>query len=371
MTARWAAILDGAEAATAQAVIAEIADAARHSEIGDPALASGTSSEALLFAYLHRASGRERDRERAEHALQRAFEATANRPLPAALHTGFVGVAWTAEHMRVLGCIDDEDVNADVDAALLAHVEQLTTRDHWDLRSGLIGIGAYCRERTTLVARACLDAVVERLLVRRRGAAWLLGPELLPDHLRERHPRGAFSLGMAHGTASVVAFLSRVGAGADVRDDAIAWVLAQQLADRTYPAMVSVDGRPGSPAPFCWCNGEPGLAAGLGMASEHPRVLQLALDAAARVPDHADVPDASVCCGAGGCALAFARLWQHTGRSEFHAAARAWFARTLALARRRGPYRSGILRGHPGIALALLAAITEVEPTWDRVLLLS
>ena len=33
--------------------------------------------------------------------------------------------------------------------------------------------------------------------------------------------------------------------------------------------------------------------------------------------------------------------------------------------------RAGLLDGAPGVAMALLAAATETEPTWDRLFLLS
>jgi hypothetical protein len=36
-----------------------------------------------------------------------------------------------------------------------------------------------------------------------------------------------------------------------------------------------------------------------------------------------------------------------------------------------GPYEAGLLTGTAGIALALLAATTAVEPAWDRMLLVA
>ena len=97
-----------------------------------------------------------------------------------------------------------------------------------------------------------------------------------------------------------------------------------------------------------------------------------------------------MCHGAAGLAHVFNRLFQATGDESFLMAARYWFERTLEL-RRPGEgiagfsaYRPpndgqeeywddqvGILEGAAGIALALLAATTEIEPEWDRMLLLS
>ncbi len=93
---------------------------------------------------------------------------------------------------------------------------------------------------------------------------------------------------------------------------------------------------------------------------------------------------AFLCHGTVGLAHIFNRLFQATGQSFFHDAAVAYYRRTLELldapgamegALRPGPNQiidgPGLLRGGAGIGLALLAAITPVEPAWDRALLLS
>jgi hypothetical protein len=77
-------------------------------------------------------------------------------------------------------------------------------------------------------------------------------------------------------------------------------------------------------------------------------------------------------------------MFQASGRSWLKHAARRWFERVLEM---RHPERGiagiatfqldrwsnelGILEGAAGIALALLAAVTPIEPRWDRMLLIS
>ena len=113
--------------------------------------------------------------------------------------------------------------------------------------------------------------------------------------------------------------------------------------------------------------------------------------AAARPAEQSDVVDGGLCYGAAGVGHLFNRLFQATGERRFSAAARFWFERTLAMrhpnkgiagfvAYQPRPNRPneprwiaapGILQGAAGIALALLAATTPLEPEWDRMLLLS
>jgi hypothetical protein len=102
-----------------------------------------------------------------------------------------------------------------------------------------------------------------------------------------------------------------------------------------------------------------------------------------------DVIDASLCHGAAGLAHLFNRIHHSTGDVACADAARRWFARALDMrspgeglagyryrARPRDPDSEvrddpGLVTGVAGIGLALLGAITTVEPAWDRMLLAS
>jgi hypothetical protein len=102
------------------------------------------------------------------------------------------------------------------------------------------------------------------------------------------------------------------------------------------------------------------------------------------------VVDAGLCHGAAGLAHIYNRAWQATGDGFFAEAARAWLGRALAMRQEiegapHGftaflPGRDGklawmpdaaLLTGAGGVALALMAAATAVEPCWDRILLVS
>jgi hypothetical protein len=109
--------------------------------------------------------------------------------------------------------------------------------------------------------------------------------------------------------------------------------------------------------------------------------------AAAAQRDNTGVRDAGLCHGAAGLGHLFNRLFHAVGDACFFEAARFWFQNCLEMRRpRRGVagfsrhWQSqdgadcwlkdpGLLSGAAGIGLALLAAITDVEPKWDRILL--
>jgi hypothetical protein len=126
-------------------------------------------------------------------------------------------------------------------------------------------------------------------------------------------------------------------------------------------------------------------ARGAGEPAWETAARRIALAAAAR--PNPRVADAGLCHGAAGIGHVFNRLYQATGDMEMGKAAHAWFDDALA---RREPGTGiagfsmafgkdgservdepGFLLGATGIGLALLGAVSEVEPAWDRVLLTS
>lgn len=109
------------------------------------------------------------------------------------------------------------------------------------------------------------------------------------------------------------------------------------------------------------------------------RVLaQLAHDAPApRWEPTPDVGGTDLASGSAGLAHLLNRFYQATREVSLRDAALGWYERTLAAYRAhgvaafRGPAiaEHGLLDGSIGVGLALLAAISPVEPRWDRLVL--
>jgi lantibiotic modifying enzyme len=426
-TRAWRPILTGADGSQALEVVRDIA---RHlatlyaeRDAGDrtnpPAggwdvdysLADGRAGAALFHAYLGEALDDDGARETAVRLLEAALDAAFDRPRSASLYQGFTGVAWALAHLtgRLIDA-GEEDPNEAVDQAL---IELLSTRPwpaEYDLIAGLVGIGVYAVERLPrLSARACLEAVVDRLAElaegRDEGVTWWTAPARLPEWQRARNPRGYCNLGVAHGVPGVIGLLGKACAAkvaeATARPllaGAVAWLLAQRLppgVGACFPAVVASD-ETARPARSAWCYGDPGVAATLllaarsvGEPSWEAEAIAIARGAAARPAEESGVVDAGLCHGAAGLAQLFSRLYEGTEEQAFEAAARRWLGRALAYRRprtgaagfvaarpdtegeTRGQIDSGLLEGAAGIGLALLAAATPVSPEWDRMLLLS
>ena len=371
-------------------------------------LAGGTAGLAVLFAYLGEA-GVDRDGfEKASELLDESADTVASVVMDSSFYGGFSGIAWAVSH--VTNPADDEDdPAADVDAEVLSLLDGPPWIGDYDLVSGLVGLGVYALERLPRPASAqALHRIVDRLGATAErgdgGVTWRTSPDVMTAQLRQECPDGHHNLGLAHGLPGVVALLGQIAAAGvspekarALLDGAVAWLLRQKRPGEgsTFPHWVVPGVEPGD-CRSAWCYGDPGVAASLLLAARsvgepewEREALEIGLRAARRPVEAAGVLDAGLCHGAAGLGHVFNRMWQITGDEELRRAAAFWLERALAmrepgtgLAGFRSAWREddgtlrqvqdpGLLSGVAGIALALLAAATPIEPEWDRLLLLS
>jgi hypothetical protein len=223
---------------------------------------------------------------------------------------------------------------------------------------------------------------------------------------------------MAHGIPGVIALLGEALAPdiADIADiararvrplltEAVRWLLKHrqpESAGAAFPSWLPT-GRiePPGPSRLAWCYGDLGVAVALlgaarraGEPAWEAAALDIARRAAQRPRERSGIVDAGLCHGAAGLGHLFNRLWQATGEPLFADSARSWLRHTLSL-RKDGQGLAGylsynpspdwlstgdwslgwspdasFLTGVPGIALALLGAVSPIAPDWDRLLLI-
>lgn len=413
---RWRPLLDGDLAARAWEEVNAVSQALEAWSSGDPreqhpdgwldrvvSLGGGTAGQALFYGYLFRAAGAERHAGRARQRLNQAAEALAMAPTHPALYSGFTGVAWAAEHLgRLLdgedeqeaSGVEDEDMGEEVDQALLTALDRFSWAGDYDLMSGLVGFGVYALERFPRPAAVrCLEAIVDRLdeSAERsgQGVTWFRPPEVLPSAGRDRTPYGYYDLGVAHGVPGIIALLAdtcRLGIRQDrarpLLDGAVRWLALQPLAGQKgacYPSRVG-SGIESKPSRLAWCYGDPGVAATLlyaaravGRKEWEDMALAIAAHAASAAPEDAGVQGMGLCHGALGLAHLYNRIYQAGGGELFADAARLWYRLGLEMHKPESGLEAdaGFLTGAAGIGLALLAAVTSVEPEWDRLLLVA
>jgi lantibiotic modifying enzyme len=413
----WRPILSGTTAEQALQAVDAIAEAIT-SAISlpgerDPSLGKGQAGLALLYTWLARTRRMPHADVLAWQCLDEAIEAMSTQAMNASLYGGFTGIAWATDLVDGLLDPDVEDRNEAIDDALL---RLLSRGDHsqapYDLVVGVTGLGVYALQRYPRpVAVECLRRVVELLRESAQhdehGLYWWTPPAELHEEWRKDYPSGRADLGVAHGLAGAIALLGCIcGAGIEqattrpLLEGAIEWLLAHSVpteADLTFPLWVAPGFEP-YPARCAWCYGDPGIATalltaarGVGDAGWAQTAVALACRAAERPVSETGVVNACFCHGAAGLAHLYNRMYQATGQRKLGRAAVYWLERTLDFYHRArvngGSWVQGswdpaqkerwtwtgidLVEGAAGVALVLLAAATSVEPTWDRMFLVS
>lgn len=406
----WQAITDPETASRCWSAIDEIERGLVEHPERSPLLAGGKAGLAVFFAYLDAARKDSGADDRALDALGQSIDGLSEGQLLPSLYSGFCGVGWAVEHLTREFFESDEDLCGALDEALDELLSNPDESLQYELIMGLAGYGTYLLERlpnpaaVRLLGRV-LDLLEQSAEESESGTTWHTRPEWLPPWQREQMPEGCHNLGVAHGIPGVIGFLAaaqREGFG-DPRvprlaEGAVRWLLAHKLPagmGSVFPAMIAPGSGP-EPSRVAWCYGDLGIAVVLlsaarsfGRQDWEEEALALARLAARRSQHPHESVDSSLCHGTAGNGHFFNRLYQATGDPELKEAALGWYRRALDL-RRPGEGvagfltlvgtqpgsnvlagQAGVLTGAAGVGLALLAAVSDVEPAWDRMMLAS
>jgi len=387
----------------------------------DPShVAQGDAGLALVCAHLDRCSVSAGWDGIAHDLLVAAAAAAERRPLRPGLFSGLSGLGFVALQLARDGARYARLADA-IDAALIPQASALAEsvrRDdrglafgRFDAISGLAGIGAYLlarRERPPVTAalERVLAALVALVVDGDRAAPrWRTPAELIGDEgVAARYPHGVLNCGLAHGIPGPLAVMAlalsdgvEVPGLRDATAAAAAWLTAHRSDDKwgpNWPSMVALLERsswPGESGRAAWCYGSPGVARALwlaGTALGDEAVARLAVEAMQAVhrrPVSVRQIDAPTFChGIAGLLQITLRFAADTGLPAFAQAAEELTDqimeqyepasvlgfRNLEPGGNRVDHL-GLLDGAPGVALVLLAAATDVEPSWDRLFLLA
>jgi len=389
-------------------------------------LAQGDAGIALTCAYLDACFPNE-GWDRVGHSyLSVAVEGAERLPhLSAGMFGGLAGLAFAGwslsreatRYGRLLTTLDNTLLpQAIAQADNLAR--QTTTGisfGEFDVISGVAGTGAYLlRRRERPGAVASVETALHSLIALASDTGgrprWWTPAHLLGDEeMAARHPHGNLNCGLAHGIPGPLAFMAlALSCGIAVSglegavDRVAAWLIERRAddawgADWPFAVPLMPNGAPDlagaarQPSRAAWCYGAPGVARALwlaGVARDRPEWRDLAIaamEAVYRRPiaaRHIDSP--TFCHGVAGLLQVTSRFANDTRLPVFAEAAanltewllNAYEPDSLLGYRNWEPGgtrvdHAGLLDGAPGVLLALLAAATDVKPSWDRAFLLA
>jgi hypothetical protein len=383
----------------------------------DQAVAAGYAGTALLFAAVdicRPAQGWDRAGHR--HLAVACDAAMAAPSLDSSLFGGLAGVGYAAVHLAA-GRERYTRLLTSLDGVLLPSVRRAAARldalegcrvGAFDLISGLTGVGVYLLARqgdpdADATLRLVLGALTRLLSNEDEPQRWHTPANLVAGPMGEAYPSGNHNCGIAHGLpgplGSAVNRRQRgvESTGSTAIDTAARWLVEHRLelpSGPDWPNAVGLSGRTARPR-----NERPGRAAGATARQSRPgavagrpswptaiprsavRAMRAAL---ARPPDRRALTSPTFCHGLAGLVQIASRFARDTRSPELAARVDglvaellgAYEPETLLGFRNVEPGgvrvdQPGLLDGAPGIALTLLTADANGEPTWDRLFLLS
>jgi hypothetical protein len=384
-------------------------------------IAQGDAGLAVLCAYLDACLPGEGWDEAGHGFLTAAVRGAERRSrLPPGLFGGLSGLAFAADLLSREGS-RYQRLLATLDKALALEASAIGTSlrldrepgrvGDFDVISGASGVGAYLLQRDAYgVLPDVLSGLVSLAEPQDGPPRWMTPPQLLDDASTVRlYPWGNLNCGLAHGIPGPLALLGlALRHGVEVAGQAEAvrrladWLVAHRTDDQwgvNWPTAVPLP-PPGAPDPdpaglvpsrSAWCYGSPGIARALWLAGEaldDAGLRQLAVEAMQAVlrrpVRERQIESPTFCHGVAGLLQILLRFAHDTGSATFADAVAELVDQLLAAYEpdrllgyaslepgTNSVDRPGLLDGAPGVAMTLLAAATDVEPSWDRLFLLS
>lgn len=311
---------------------------------------------------------------------------------------GLAGICWAFDHLVASDVID-----SNVDAVLNDSYNFIKDESYSSLRSGnydylLGGAGAllfFLERNDRVFLNQCIDILEEISICKDNCFAWKQSPVIS----LESPPEFAINTGLAHGIPSIMALLSIVYVNNKdnvkilrLIEGTMNWLIDYKLDiinDKPFPSFFNsvVESNRMS-----WCYGDIGVSMALYQVGVNckndewvKKSLRLALKCVERNKEASNVTDAHLCHGTIGIAHIYNRFYNYTQMEIFKDASLHWVNETIKKFDQELPYGfkawkgekfewqniPGLLEGSAGIGLALISVVSDVEPKWDRCLLLS
>jgi lantibiotic biosynthesis protein len=340
---------------------------------------------------------------------------------PLGLFAGLAGLAFAARSLCRNGIRYQRLLNAlegTLSTRALKLASALTGRHgiavaEFDLITGLCGVGAYLlwnrpKSNSEVALRAILNGMVQLTEKTNGTPHWFTPSHLIADKsMAEIYPNGHLNCGLAHGIPGPLALMALaldLGFTVDGLREAVErtadWILQHRTSDDfglNWPTAVpcsegdTVESGRLDPSRAAWCYGTPGVSRALwlaGRALGDQNLAQIAIEgmeAVFRRPiSLRQIDSPTFCHGIAGLLQVTARFYHDTGLALFKKSAASLLEQLLSQYDPKRPFgfasiepggnlvdQPGLLDGAPGVVLAILAATIDIEPTWDRMFLLS
>jgi lantibiotic biosynthesis protein len=368
----------------------------------------GVTGFVLYLSYANRHSPSIINDEKISELINKTFSLLSEIPdTNLCMGIGATGVAWTFQHL-----IDNGFIDADFDelfSIILSDLEEYSLNELNDYNYDYLlgGLGFLLLILDSRTQKNGYLSYVEKVItilnrisyaMSNEGMAWMF----VRNRDEFKNEDVVINLGISHGSPSIIILLGRIyekyielrNFVKPLIEKSLSWILSTKIINGSSSFGYSVvNNHVTANTTLRWCYGDLGIGVCLFLTGNRldnhhwkQEGINTLLKCAKRLKDEINqIKDSHMCHGVAGVGHIFNRFYQYTQISEFRDAALICFSNvlervkyendsTLFLAD-KGDFGiipiGGIMEGSAGISLILLSAITDIEPKWDSIFLLS
>ncbi|MCD4794091.1 MAG: lanthionine synthetase C family protein [Bacteroidales bacterium] len=378
----------------------------KHNSKESISLLGGGSGVSLFFFIYSKLYANEESNDFANSLLAEVFENDTVYPTFAG---GLSGIGWLIEFLEqnnLIECDTDETIG-ELDEYLNKTMLSFLNEGNYDYLHGAGGIALYFLKRNRLNKfEGYISNFVD--ILKNKGVFDIENEVkwISKIGIHEPNPTDVYNISLSHGLSSTISILTKICSqninaktSFELLKKSLNFLLRyQQDAEKIgsfFPSTVSIENHTASQSRLGWCYGDLGIAVSLYNAAkllndaeiEKFAIEVLLFNSKRRDLEENSVRDAGMCHGTAGIAHIYKRMFLNTRLKEFKETANFWYEQTLNMAYHKDSlsgYKAfrtekyggwteefGFLEGIAGIGLALMSSISDIDPAWDEILLLS
>jgi len=405
---KWSKIINKEENTLYIEKVQRIASVLNNHSPEDFSLLSGAAGQILFHFYHSRVFNNNRSNDKAMELINHIFDHFNSTPLGYTFSSGLAGIGWLIEFIEQQGFIqcDTDDIIGQLDDLIYNTMIAEIKAGEFDYLHAAGGMVLYylTRKNNKKINSYISDYVdhLNDVCIWENDACKWFSAIRLSDGTEEN----ACNLSMSHGLASIIAVLNRiykrninVGKTEKLISGSVRYLLSvMQSTDEFssyFPDIVYQKEHKGQTSRMAWCYGDMGIGISLldiAHTMNNKEWETIAIKVLLNCTKRRDleknhVLDACLCHGSAGLAHLLNRLYHKTNLNEFKEAAIFWYSKTIEFANDKKSLSGfvnvnaeeyggskedfGFLVGISGIGLALLSGISDIDPTWDQILLIS
>ena len=371
-------------------------------------LIGGRAGISLFHFYYSRIFQNEASNNIAYKFIENVFDSINNG---FSMHTfagGLAGIGWLIEFLEQNDFLetDTDEMLVELDDYLYKIMIEELKNNNYDYFHGASGIALYFTKRKNShkikeYLNEYVNTLSEMAVIEREIIKW--ESEI---RITEENKEKEYNPSMSHGIASLISVLNKIYKlninkvkSKKLIYGAMNYLFSiEQNTDKYYsyfPSTINIKSDQKATSRLAWCYGDLGISIALWNTSQilknkvwENKVLEILYYSTTRKNLQKNrVIDAGLCHGSAGIAHIFNRMYINTKEQQFKDAADYWYAETLKMANHKNSlsgYKAwhtekyggwqeefGFLEGIAGIGLTLMSAISDIEPTWDEILLIS